>query len=359
MKSRIIVLFLFLFVFLIGCEEEKQLTVTWLNTDGSLIETTEAKYDFDPNQKTLPQDTNEWHYTGWMISRSGNVVVCTATRVPKIKVIWQDFDGSILHEEYIIDGDEIKEKTLPESNEKWNYTEWSVETDNISDTKTYTAERSPNETYFQGNVFQIIVKDSKGEPLSSGSGFILNDNGYFITNYHVMDECYSATAFFDIKDYDEGRQYTQLDIEGWVYASEDKDIFIGKLKGYDKIKDHYRSINFTENYEKDEIAYTFGYPNSSIKMEINSGVILEEYSNIYDKINGVYYILSDSYIAPGSSGGILTNENFEVIGITTIGLYEDASNKVYTAGGSIPFFVFKSNLDNIDNKEIKTLKTMP
>ena len=171
MKSRIIVLFLFLFVFLIGCEEEKQLTVTWLNTDGSLIETTEAKYDFDPNQKTLPQDTNEWHYTGWMVSRSGNVVVCTATRVPKIKVIWQDFDGSILHEEYIIDGDEIKEKTLPESNEKWNYTEWSVETDNISDTKTYTAERSPNETYFQGNVFQIIVKDSKGDPLGSGSGF--------------------------------------------------------------------------------------------------------------------------------------------------------------------------------------------
>ena len=62
--------------------------------------------------------------------------------------------------------------------------------------------------------------------------------------------------------------------------------------------------------------------------------------------------MSDSYIAPGSSGGILINENFEVIGITTIGLYADNNKTVYIAGGSIPTFIFKKFLTNLNENNL-------
>ena len=62
-------------------------------------------------------------------------------------------------------------------------------------------------------------------------------------------------------------------------------------------------------------------------------------------------ILYVSYIAPGSSAGILINENFEVIGITTIGLYAD-NKTLYLAGGSIPTFVFKKFLSNLNENNL-------
>ena len=213
----------------------------------------------------------------------------------------------------------------------------------------------PNPDYFVGNVFQIITNDENGNLVSSGSGFVLNDSGWFITNNHVMNGSSSAIAFFDIKDGSTGNQYTRLDVIGGIYNDTQKDIFIGKLDDYFKIKDYYRNIPFTTNYTKNENSYTVGYPNSSVKLEINSGKILEEYSDIYDKINGVFYILSDSYIAPGSSGGILINEQFEVVGITTIGFYADENKQIYQAGGSIPTFVFTPNITNLKETQLKPL----
>lgn len=302
---------------------------------------------------SLPQDTDEWHYANWSTTPTSDGFTYKANRVHKTKHIWKDADDTILKEEVIVDGEESVSVDLPPGDEKWIYTEWKEEHD--KNEKIFVAQRTPNSDYFAGNVFQIIVKDENGEPLCSGSGFVINDEGWFITNNHVMENGHSAIAFFDIKDRTAGSQYTQLGIIGGVYNSSEKDIFIGKLDGYEKIKSYYNPIEFTENYSKGETAYTVGYPNSSVKMEINSGEILEEYSDIYDKINGVYYILSDSFIAPGSSGGILMNEQFEVIGITTIGLYADSNKQIYQAGGSVPTFVFNSHLSNLNSKDLKPL----
>ena len=402
---------------LLGCvscsSNEEEYFVTWKDADGALIEYATVDSEYDPSLRELPSDTNQWQYTGWNIIKSGNTIECTALRIKKVKIQWIDADGIILNEEYIpvadiiensfslpndsdewhytewiktttsegfiynakrvpkkkyiwkdADGAILKEEQivegqtpstidLPVGNEKWNYIEWDSSVENGE--HIYTAVRTPNTSYFVGNVFQIVIKDSKGTPLGTGSGFIINDDGWFITNNHVMDGASSAVAFFDIKDQESGSRYTQLNILGGIFNSSEKDIFIGKIEGYEKIKSYYNNISFTEEYTAGEKSYTVGYPNSSVRMEINSGVILEEYSDIYDKINGIYYILSDSYIAPGSSGGILINEKFEVIGITTIGLYIDDNKQIYSAGGSVPTFVFSSHLSNLDESKIKQL----
>ena len=93
-------------------------------------------------------------------------------------------------------------------------------------------------------------------------------------------------------------------------------------------------------------------------MEINSGKILEEYSDIYSKIDGIFYVLSDSYIAPGSSGGILVNESFEVVGITSMGLYSDSNKNYYISGGSIPYTLFKQNIEKLTDSNIQPIYEM-
>lgn len=334
-----------------GCLAEKPTIVaTWVDADGSIIATQSVSSDYDPSTRALPEDDNHWHYTGWQVTRSGDVVVCSANRVAKRHLVWKDYDGTILNELYITENEEPPSFDLPQDDEKWQYTSWNHVGSNNE--LTYEAERQPNNDYFIGNVFQIVIKDQHGEILGSGSGFVVNKDGWFVTNNHVMDQAYSAVAFFDIKDSVAGQQYTQLNILGGVYNNAEKDIFIGKLDNYRKISQHYHDIAFTEEYTQGDASYSVGYPNSSVKLQINSGVILEEYSDIYNKVDGVYYVLSDSYIAPGSSGGILVNENFEVIGITSIGFYADTSNEYYTSGGSIPYFLFKNALTHLSDQSI-------
>ncbi len=325
----------------------EKIEVSWFDTDGELIESLTVSEDYDPASRELPEDTDEWHYTEWSVTQAGNVTVCTAKRVPKSYIVWKDFDGSILHEEYyVVDEDEKPDFDLPEDTEKWLYTDWEKES--TKEESVYTAIREPNGEYLAGNVFQIVIKDKSGEPLGTGSGFVFNGDGWFITNNHVMKNAYSAVAFFDIKD-PEGGRYTELKILGGVFNSEKKDVFIGKLEGYSKISEHYKEIEFCETYEEDEICYSAGYPDSSVKMEINEGVVKGEYSDIGGKIDGVYYILSDSYIAPGSSGGVLLNGDLEVIGITSLGLYDDGT---YMSGGSIPYELFKSYLKSCKDSDI-------
>ena len=354
--ALIIIVIALLLVSLSCTSADKEIFVTWMDTDGILIESQTITIDEDPTERALPSDDNSWHYTGWTISQSGNVIVCTAKRVAKSHIVWKDYNGNILHEAFVAENEEIPSYNLPPSDDKWIYGHW----DQNSNGKQiiFQAVRTPNTDFFIGNVFQIVVKDKKGEPVGSGSGFVINDEGWFITNNHVMENSYSATAFFDIKDFENDQQYTQLEIIGGEYHDEKKDVFIGKLEGYEKIKDKYNKIAFTEQYTTGENSYSVGYPNSSIKMEINSGTILEEYSDIYSKIDGIYYILSDSYIAPGSSGGILVNENFEVIGITSMGLYSDSNENYYISGGSIPYFLFKQYLSNLNENKIQSLPDM-
>lgn len=355
-----IVLIIVIFALLLSCiscgRKGDEVFVTWMDTDGTLIESQTVKQDYDPTERPLPRDSDSWHYTGWTISQSGNVIVCTAKRVSKNHIVWKDYNGDILNEIFVAENEEIPSFKLPQSDDKWIYERWDQNNDGKH--TIFQAVRNPNTDFFIGNVFQIVVKDEKGEPLGSGSGFVINEEGWFVTNNHVIEEGYSATAFFDIKDSENGQQYTQLKIIGGVYQDDKKDVFIGKLEGYKKIKEYYHKIDFAEQYTIGEKSYSVGYPNSSIKMEINSGKILEEYSDIYSKIDGVFYVLSDSYIAPGSSGGVLVNESFEVVGITSMGLYSDSNKNYYISGGSIPYALFKHHLKNLAESNILPIPDM-
>lgn len=263
---------------------------------------------------------------------------------------WYDADGTLLFEQTITAGDTPTGYELPADTDKWDYIKWQ----DGNDSKEKIAYRIPKNSYFVGNVFQIIVQDLGEQPIVTGSAFVFNCDGWFITNAHVMEDAYYAKAIFNIPNSATGESYTYLNINSGSYYHLDKDIYIGRIENYSSIVSHYKDIPIDTTYEIGEQTYSVGYPNSSAELIIKEGKVTESWSDIYEKLySGNSYICSSSYIAPGSSGGVLTNENLEVIGITTLGWTDE--NDEFISGAAISAFNFNNLLQSTNEKDLISL----
>lgn len=206
-------------------------------------------------------------------------------------------------------------------------------------------EESPKVSDWAGNVFQIIVYDIEGEAIGAGTGVVIDPSGKFITNAHVMEDAITAEAIFEIEDETEGTPFTYLQISRGAVYEQSKDIFIGYIDNYSaKLDDHYKDVKFSNSYKNSDTTYSIGYPNAATRMEIHKGKITNDLSTLADKLErGSAYIGSTSFIAPGSSGGILVNAKHEIIGITSRGQTTDSGE--FVVGASITYKSFKNHLN--------------
>lgn len=209
----------------------------------------------------------------------------------------------------------------------------------------------PAKDLFVGNVMQIVAKNLGEQPVSVGSGFVFNKEGWFITNSHVMEDAYYADAYFEIPNAELGETVTRLKILQGAVNNPTKDFFIGKIDGYDKISSYYRDFDFSTEYQIDDITFSVGYPNATPFMEIHRGWVCSDVPYFPDKLNGVTYIDSSSYIAPGSSGGVLMNEKLQVIGLTTAHI--EIGNAWYDA--SVSTYNFMNEIDTVPNYALYNL----
>ena len=255
---------------------------------------------------------------------------------------WYDADGTLLLENRIKDGEKPIDNPLPEDNDKWDYIKWKQNKDSINNI-SFTAQREPKNSYFVGNVFQIIVEDLGQTPIATGSAFVFNKDGWFVTNAHVVKDAYYLKGIFNIPNNTTNESFTYLEIESGSYYHLEKDIYIGKLKNYQSISNYYKDFSFTQSYAIGQNAYSVGYPNSSADLIISKGEVTNTWSDLYEKLySGHSYICSSSVIAPGSSGGILVNENFEIMGMTTLGWFDDDDK--FMSGAAISAYNYENLL---------------
>lgn len=210
--------------------------------------------------------------------------------------------------------------------------------------------RHPSIEDWVGNIFQIVTYDENGDVLATGTGVVIHNSGDFITNAHVLEDAFSAEAIFEIEDTLNGTPFTYLKIlDGYVY-NENKDIFIGRVERYYRISDKFKVISFTDTCQEGETTYSIGYPNSVPNMEIHKGEATRNITSLADKLaKGSAYVGTTSYMAPGSSGGVLVNTRGEIIGITSRGLEDEYGN--FLLGGAITYKSFKKDLS--DNKSVR------
>jgi len=155
-------------------------------------------------------------------------------------------------------------------------------------------------------VFYLEVYNRKGEAISSGSGFFIDDNGTAVTNYHVIDGAYSAKIEMDngeaysvegVYDYDKAMDWAIIKIDG---------------SGFSELE-----IGDDETIVGGATVYALGSP-LGLQNTISQGLI----SSTNRSLDGVSYIQTSAAISHGSSGGALINKYGQVIGITSAGFTE-------------------------------------
>lgn len=175
--------------------------------------------------------------------------------------------------------------------------------------------------------------------LGLGSGIIVSENGYILTNEHVSGKKYNK-CYVTLEN---GTTYT-ADV---VWSDSDLDLAILKIsmKGLE-----YAKLGDSEQLQIGQNVYAIGNPigyefqrtvTGGIISALNRTIKIEE----NEKVNYMSNLIqTDATINPGNSGGPLINVNGEVIGINTV--------KITTAEG-IGFAVPINCVKNIVEKFIK------
>lgn len=192
---------------------------------------------------------------------------------------------------------------------------------------------------FKKNINNIVeVKastDGYGE--SYGSGIVYDEEGYVLTNYHVISYTHlgEKTLFenieirFQIKEEYQSASFVKYD--------EDNDIALIKINEEKK----YDTITFSKDeYESGDRVYAIGNT-SNYGIGISEGIISvkEVYVSYEDKQRLV--IQADINIASGNSGGALLDSKGNLIGITSFRTKDLYGNVNYGFTYSIPLKIIK------------------
>jgi len=159
-------------------------------------------------------------------------------------------------------------------------------------------------------VVLILTYDINEEPIGHGSGFIIDQNGTVVTNYHVIDNAYTIIVRLDING-----KLTDFEVEKVISGDYDIDLATILLKNPNQI--NLPSLNISKSLpKKGEDCWTIGTPfDDDFMNSVTEGIV----SNIYP--NGVgrwhsHIIQVSAPFSQGSSGGALVNSFGEVIGVT-------------------------------------------
>lgn len=157
----------------------------------------------------------------------------------------------------------------------------------------------------------VETYDSNGKGIGSASGFMIN-NGFFITNRHVIDNVAEIFVKIDGEIYD-ASNWTYFDNPTVdVYALPLSSSFTadGMPNGKSPTKFLEYSITLPEI---GDIVYAIGSPDG-LENTVSQGIV----SGIRN-INGITYIQHTCDTEPGSSGGVLLNDKGVAVGITNMG----------------------------------------
>ncbi|NOY70548.1 MAG: trypsin-like serine protease [Deltaproteobacteria bacterium] len=179
-------------------------------------------------------------------------------------------------------------------------------------------------------------------PTGLGSGFIINQKGYLITNHHVIagENRITVTVFekagSDISTMTKKR-FENIRI---VADSPDWDLALLKIDDKDHPKFSTVPIGDSDILKQGEPVFAIGNP-LGLERSVSRGIV-----SIKNRlISGRLYVQTTAQISPGNSGGPLFNLRGEVVGVNNM--------KVIAAGAeglgfAIPAAVLKMFLTNRD-----------
>lgn len=182
------------------------------------------------------------------------------------------------------------------------------------------------------------VKEQEG----LGSGFIINEDGYVVTNYHVINGAQEVKVIFSdgkevnakVVNYDAERDIAVIKITDDV-----------KMPGIAELGD-------SSTVKAGEEVIAIGNPlGKEFSSTVTKGIVSSPNRKMKTENGNVLdYIQTDAAINPGNSGGPLINSKGEVIGINTA---KKVGEDIEGIGFAIPINEVKTRLGSLSKPILK------
>ena len=190
------------------------------------------------------------------------------------------------------------------------------------------------------------VKEQEGwfqqETEGMGSGFIINEDGYVVTNYHVINGAQEVKVIFSdgkevnakVVNYDAERDIAVIKITDDV-----------KMPGIAQLGD-------SSTVKAGEEVIAIGNPlGKEFSSTVTKGIVSSPNRKMKTENGNVLdYIQTDAAINPGNSGGPLINSKGEVIGINTA---KKVGEDIEGIGFAIPINEVKTRLGSLSKPILK------
>jgi Do/DeqQ family serine protease len=143
------------------------------------------------------------------------------------------------------------------------------------------------------------------EQIGTGSGVIISEDGYIVTNNHVIKDASDIEITLN-----NGKAY-----KAKLIGTDDKmDISLLKIDAEDKLP--YSTFADSDNVKVGEWVLAVGNP-YNLNSTVTAGIVSAKARNL-DTSGLQSFIQTDAAVNPGNSGGALVNTRGELIGINTM-----------------------------------------
>ena len=169
--------------------------------------------------------------------------------------------------------------------------------------------------------YTVVITAQTDEGTSTGTGIVLTQDGYIVTNYHVIEDAHTIK----VKFYNGQAMVAEV-----IGFSEIDDIAVIKINATGL---YYASLGSSSEVVDSQNVYAVGTPaGEEYAWSVTKGVVSygQRDVKIYDDegilVKKMKLIQTDTPVNPGNSGGPLVNSDGEVLGIITMklsGQYEN------------------------------------
>ena len=244
----------------------------------------------------------------------------------------------------------IKDKIISKNsnNSKTSIVSYKGETENTIDTSDYSGTAISVANKVLPSVVGIEVQFSvtpnvpsyysittpSATSKATGSGVIISDDGYILTNNHIIDSSSSSNDFYEISSANKVLVYLygkDEPVEAKIIGADSvTDLAILKIEADDLTP---AELGDSDSIKVGEFAMAIGNP-LNMSNTVTSGIISGLNREITDTDGTSYTLIqTDAAINAGNSGGALVNADGKVIGINTMKL---AGTGIEGMGFAIP-----------------------
>ncbi len=170
-------------------------------------------------------------------------------------------------------------------------------------------------------------------PGGLGSGFIINEDGFLMTNFHVIEgETQISVEVYHQNDGELSRKsYKQVRI---IAMNKFEDLALLRIEDKDAPKFKYVVMGSADALSVGERVFAIGSP-LGLERTVTEGIL----STKTRQLGGELYLQTTAQINPGNSGGPLFNMSGEVVGVTNMKITFGEGLGFAIPVGSVKFFL--------------------